>query len=372
MLRQHLKVLSSKKDRTEFPMVTSGALAPLPTKSSAPQPLKPQPIFRLEPLVPAASMRISRSATETKPGLVQVTAVLAVIVLSVLATGCTQANHSQRTFFRDEYGLETHGRKTWFDHLVEADPGGIEALIVPDYDQVAPAKIAVLPFTDRGSAQFVVDKIPLTRRNAEEQANWAWTDANRMRRAIHGDLASREFLVENIIQVDRVMKEHYIYDAAHLNQVSPQMLGKWLGVDAVVYGEVTHYEAYYAALVSGWQLGIKVKMVSTRDGRELFSADGSRYCVDLRLAFDPLGILLNSGLSLLELRDITLARAEEESAREIALRVPRSERLRAELIEEASDRPDLGKRQDASLQIVQGPALSSDVGNASILELHNQ
>ncbi len=355
-----------------FPMVTSGVLTPLPTESSAPQPLKTLPIARLKRAVPAASMRISRSATETKPGLVQVTAVLAVIVLSLLPTGCTDANFSQRTFFRDEYGLDTHGRKTWFDHLVEADPGGIETVIVPDYDQVAPAKIAVLPFSDHGSAQFVVDKIPLTRRNAEEQANWAWTDANRMRRAIQGDLSSREFLVENMIQVDAVMKEHYVYDEARLNQVSPQMLGKWLGVDAVIYGEVTHYEAYYVALVSAWQVGVNVKMVSTRDGRELFSADGSRYDVDVAPAFDPIGIVLNSAATLLQLRDIKLARSEVESAREIVLRIPRSEKLRAELIEEASDAPALGKRQDASLQTEEGPALRWDVENASMLELPSQ
>jgi hypothetical protein len=323
-------------------------------------------------VVPTASMRISRSAIETNPSLVQVTAVFAAFVMTLLATGCTQADYSQRTFFLDEYGLDTHGRKTWFDHLVEADPGGIKIVIVPDYDQVAPARIAVLPFTDSGSAQFVVDKIPLTRRNAEEQANWAWTDANRMRRAIQGDLSSREFLVENMIQVDAVMKEHYVYDEARLNQVSPQMLGKWLGVDAVIYGEVTHYEAYYVALVSAWQVGVNVKMVSTRDGRELFSADGSRYDVDVAPAFDPIGIVLNSAASLLQLRDITLARSEVESAREIALRIPRSEKLRAELIEEASDVPALGKRQDASLQTLQEPALLSGVENASMLELHNQ
>ena len=37
-------------------------------------------------------------------------------------------------------------------------------------------------------------------------------------------------------------------------------------------------------------------------------------------AFDPVDIAINSGLSLLELRDVTLARAEEEDAREIVLR----------------------------------------------------
>jgi hypothetical protein len=40
-------------------------------------------------------------------------------------------------------------------------------------------------------------------------------------------------------------------------------------------------------------------------------------------------------LSLLELRDVTLARAEEETAREVVLRIPRSERNRERLIEEA-------------------------------------
>jgi hypothetical protein len=34
-------------------------------------------------------------------------------------------------------------------------------------------------FTDRGSANDVVDKIPLTFRNQQEREAWAWTDANR-------------------------------------------------------------------------------------------------------------------------------------------------------------------------------------------------
>ncbi len=103
----------------------------------------------------------------------------------------------------------------------------------------------------------------------------------------------------------------------------------------MVYGEVTHYEAYYAALVSAWQVGADVKMVSTRDDKTLFAATGSRYAIDLMPAFDPIDIAINSGLTLLELRDVSLARAEDEDAREIALRIPRSTKLENQLIEEA-------------------------------------
>ena len=247
--------------------------------------------------------------------------------------GCSSSNYDNRTFFGKEYGMDTHGRKTWFDHLVEADPGRLDVHVAEDYEQVAPLRIAVLPFSDRGNANFVVDKIPLTFRNSEQRANWAWTDGNRTRRALNGYLASREFLEANLIQVDAVLKAHGVNTKQKLDVVSPMTLGGWLGVDAVVYGDVVHYEAYYAFLVSAWQVGADVKMVSTHTGEELYSAKGSRYCVDLRPAFDPMDIAINSGLSLLELRDITLARAEDEDAREIALRIPRSQKLTSQLIE---------------------------------------
>jgi Putative bacterial lipoprotein (DUF799) len=262
---------------------------------------------------------------------------IALIAMTLAGCSSSASNYEQRRFFQKEYGLETHGRKTWFDHLVEVDPGGIKTTIAPNYEQNAPLKIALLPFTDRGSANYVVDKIQLTFRNRQQRENWAWTDANRTRRALIGFLAEREFVEANIFQIDAVLKEHGIDSEEKLDQVPPATLGQWLGVDAVVYGEVTHYEAYYAALVSAWQVGADVKMVSTHDGRTLFVATGSRYAVNLMPAFDPIDIAIDSGLTLLELRDVTLARAEEENAREIVLRIPRSSRLENQLIEEAHD-----------------------------------
>jgi hypothetical protein len=150
-------------------------------------------------------------------------------------------------------------------------------------------------------------------------------------------MAQREFLAANLIQVDAVLKAHGIDTEDKLLKVPPHTLGNWLNVDAVMYGTVTNYEAYYFALVSSYRVGAKVKLISTHDGEDLFEAKGSRWSVDLRPAFDPMDIAINSALSLLELRDVTLARAEEETAREIILRIPRSERLKARLTEEATN-----------------------------------
>ncbi|MFZ0660656.1 MAG: hypothetical protein WAM05_18190, partial [Candidatus Binataceae bacterium] len=136
----------------------------------------------------------------------------------------------------------------------------------------------------------------------------------------------------------------------------PQTLGKWLGVDAVVYGRITHYEAYYAGLISAWQVSADVKMVSTQDGEQIFAAQGSRYDVNLQPAWDPIDIAINSAMGLLQLRDIELARSEEDDAREIVLRIPRSQRLERNLVEEA----DGGNVQFAGRDLEQ-PQIDSEV-----------
>jgi hypothetical protein len=287
-----------------------------------------------------------RSSTIGRRRIVSVLAA-SIILGSFVLSGCAATDRTDRPFFRNEYGLDTHGKKNWFDHLVELDPGTLKTQIAPDYEQAAPQKVAVLPFGDHGRANFTLDKVPLTFRSPDKVKDWAWTDAQRMRRAVSGYLAPREFQEANLIQVDEVLQEHGIDSEKKLLAVSPETLGKWLGVDAVVYGDVTHYEAYYALLVSAWQVGADVKMVSTHNGEALYTASGSRYSVDFMPAFDPMDIAINSGLTLLELRDVTLARAEEEDAREIVLRIPRSEKLRTELIEQAHQR-QVGMELEAS------------------------
>jgi hypothetical protein len=244
----------------------------------------------------------------------------------VTVSGCTTVRTQPHAFFLPEQDRETHGRKTWFDHVVEFDPGKINVTVAADYAQNPPRRIAVLPFVDHGSAQFVVNKVPLTFRNAEEQETWAWTYANRLRRALTGYLAQREFTIVNLHTIDTALADHGVTDWNALLAVPPQQLAQWLRVDTVVYGQVNHYEAYYAFLLANWRISVDVRMVATEDGHEFFTASGSRYSVDLRPAFSLMDIAINSALTLLQLRDVNLARAEDEVGREIVLRLPVAER----------------------------------------------
>jgi TolB-like protein len=215
---------------------------------------------------------------------------LSIALIATLATGCSARRPEPRPFFQPEQGRDTHGRKTLFDHLVEVDPGRAKTEIAANYPDLAPERIAVLPFVDHGSAQYVVDKIPLSFRNQKQREEWAWTYANRLRRGVTGQLAQREFEVVPLVAIDTVLADRGIDSWEKLQAVPPEELGQWLGADTVVYGEVTDYQAYYAALISAWEVGVRVRMVSTSNGEQLFAAGDRRYSVNIAPALDPMDI----------------------------------------------------------------------------------
>jgi len=297
-------------------------------------------------------------------GLKRTTCFLVLPLLMLTLVGCSTQQNSLETrpFYQKEIATETHGKKTMFDRIVEVDPGGLEVDLASDYEERAPATIAVLPFTDRGSAQYTVDKIPLSFRNKREREEWAWTDAQRLRKSFVGYFSAREFEVVNPIAVDAVLQSHGINNAEDLDKVSVLALGKWFHCDAVMYGTVDHYEAYYFGLVSGYAVGVSSRMVSTRDGETLMRGQGSRYSLNVMPALTPEDILINSAESLLQLRDVVLARAEEEVARELVIRIPPSETLRAHIATNAVRRAREAEEVDEEAARPHAPTTSAMIG----------
>jgi hypothetical protein len=261
-----------------------------------------------------------------------------IVTVLLLLAGCSHTSTQYRTrpFFLPEEEATTHGRKAWYDRIVEVDPGSAEFTVAADYEKAPPKTIAVLPFTDLGDGSFVVDHIPILPRSEKERARWGWSHANHLRRAFAGDVATREFTLIPLLAIDAVLAERGITDYDELSAVPPMEIGRWLNADAIVYGEVVNYEAYYGFLVAAWRVTAQVRMVSTRDGHELFSCVDTRYSTNVTPALDPFDIAINSVLNVLELRDITLARAENEVGREIVLRLPVAERNVADFKTEAS------------------------------------
>ena len=240
--------------------------------------------------------------------------------------GCATGQPQSRSFFQADHELETHGRKTWFDHLFDADPGHASFKIADDYQERPPRKIAVLPFVDKGTGSYLINKIPVKTRDGKALNEWSWTHANRVRRALAGELGTREFTILPLLMVDAVLANRGIIDANKLNAVPPEELGRWLDADTVVYGELLSYEAYYGFLISAWEISSRVRMVSTIDGHEIFSCTDRRFSTGFNPAIDPLDMVINSVASMIKLRDVELVRTEYEVGREIVIRLPLAQR----------------------------------------------
>jgi hypothetical protein len=248
--------------------------------------------------------------------------------MMLLVSGCagTANNYQNRPFFLAEENLVNHGRKSAFDKIIETDPGVTDETIAVDYQEHPPLRIAVLPFVDHGTGEYLVDRIPLNFYKSEQQLDRsAWTRANRVRRSVSGEIGGREFEIVPLVAIDAVLADRGINDWYKLVSLSPKELGRWLDADAVVYGEILDYEAYWAGLISVWRVSARVDMVSTLDGHDIFKAQSHRYSVDLAPAVDPIDIGINSVLTLVDLRDIRLARTEYEVGREIVKRLPVAE-----------------------------------------------
>src|SRR5579871_1778229 len=140
-----------------------------------------EPVSPVRPLSDERRYGGMEDAVLTRKSLLSFTLITALTGIAGCST-VSQRTAERRPFFQPEYQTETHGRKTLFDRVVELDPGRLHVNVAPDYQRNAPLKVAVLPFVDRGSANFVVDKIPLTFRNEPQRVIWAWTDAQRLRR----------------------------------------------------------------------------------------------------------------------------------------------------------------------------------------------
>ena len=94
------------------------------------------------------------------------------------------------------------------------------------------------PFDKMTNGDYLVNKIQVKSRDEEGRNKWAWTHANRVGRALTGDLATREFVVVPLLTVDAVLADDAITNWDQLNAVPPEELNRWMDADTVVYGEL--------------------------------------------------------------------------------------------------------------------------------------
>ena len=250
---------------------------------------------------------------------------LIILAISLLITGCSSNKRKttgEEQFFLHEKGVSEHGKKTVIDRIYQLDPGDKEFEVSDRFKTNPPRKIAILPFDNLVGGNYILNEIPIPRFSKEKGEKWNWTYANRLRRFFFGHLAAREFQDIELMYINKTLQKLQILTPNDLEAVPPQELGRILGADALIYGKVTDYKNSYYALFAQIRIGLRIRCVSTEDGSVLFEGEHKRYDNDIRVATNPFDFVIASFQNYMSLRDVYAARASEEVARELVMRIP--------------------------------------------------
>jgi hypothetical protein len=249
------------------------------------------------------------------------------LLISLIAAGCSSNNGVRRTtgeepFFQKETGLAEHGKKSTIDRIYQIDPGDKVFEISDKFYTDPPRRIAILPFDNLVGGNYILNSVPIPRFSDKETDGWNWTYANRLRRFFFGHFAVREFVDIELMYVDKMLQALGILTPNDLYKIPAQELGKILDADALIYGQVTEYKNSYYLLYKQIRIGLHIKCVSTEDGTIIFEGEQVRHDNDIRVATNPFDFAIASFQNSMSMRDVYAARASEEVARELVIRIP--------------------------------------------------
>jgi hypothetical protein len=211
--------------------------------------------------------------------------------------------------------------KTSVERLYELDPKG-KIYISPALKENPPKTIALLPFRSligegriEGSQSFFNFLTVRKEVHPEELAE-------RMRQSFFGQFSQLEFEHVKISRVDRILKKEELDSWEKIRSIPPQHLGQLLGADALVFGEVTHFDYYYALLYSQLAVGLSMEMIDARTGELLWKVHDARRDHSVRVAYDPIALTVGLFQIGFAMRPINMMRAMDEISRELVGTIP--------------------------------------------------
>lgn len=211
--------------------------------------------------------------------------------------------------------------KNVVDRVYELDPRG-KIYVSHALSEKPPKTVAVLPFRSLvGSGRVEGSRFLFNLFGGEKAENPQVLEES-MRRAFFGQFAQLEFDHVKISLVDRVLKKEGLDSWEKIRAVSPGRLGELLGADALIFGQVTHFDYYYALLYTQLAVGLSLEMVEAKSGETLWRVRDARRDHTVRIVYDPIALAVGLFQAGFSLRPINMMRAMDEICRELAGTIP--------------------------------------------------
>jgi hypothetical protein len=149
--------------------------------------------------------------------------------------------------------------------------GGAPPNVSPDYKDRAPRSVAVLPVLN----ETVSLKAPEV-----------------FRPLLLNKLSLKGYETPSLSVIDGRLREKDIREAGQVNSLTPQELGKLLGVDALLYAYVTEFSTTYIVAYASITVGARFELKGTKTGEKLWDSEKqvkeSKFGLDSKGASDAL------------------------------------------------------------------------------------
>ena len=143
-----------------------------------------------------------------------------------------------------------------------------------------------------------------------------------VRGSFYNHLSSKTYELPKLYRIDRLLQEQGLTKSEEIHCKTPQELGKLLGVDALIYGQITHYDRLYAVLYSQVAVGATLRMVDVKSGQVLWEVSHVSRKHEGGVSTTAWGIALTAISTALNLRKIQLLRASDDLFRDVVKTLP--------------------------------------------------
>ncbi len=211
--------------------------------------------------------------------------------------------------------------KNIVDRVYELDPQG-RIFVSKTLLENPPKTVAVLPFRSQIGEGRVEGSGELFNFLSRKDPTQPEPIGERMRRAFFGQFAQLEFDHVKTSRIKRTLRREGLDSWEKMKSLSSQRLGELLGADALIFGEVTHFDYYYAFLYSQLAVGLSLEMVDTRTGEVLWRVHDARRDHTVRVVYDPIALVVGLFQVGFSMRPINMMRAMDEICRELVGTIP--------------------------------------------------
>jgi len=164
-----------------------------------------------------------------------------------------------------------------------------------------PQTVAVLPFVNRTDKKEAFDIV---------------------RRSFHGHFSRLNYSPMPLYKVDDLLRQRGLDSPEKVAQASGQKLGEILRVDAIIRGEITHYDRIYVGVYSQVAVGAEVRMSDGKSDKELWWAKNVSRKHAGGISTTPVGLILVALSTALNMREIELLRSSDDLFRDMVKTIP--------------------------------------------------